>query len=151
MRLNGQIRAGSDTIFQEIFHVAKPSLNRSANRFLMDSLGPRNLGFAHAEYVVGVNPAALHFRESGKGGAGALGPSPCARTTHKETGPQKRLMLNTVPGVQRKICFVPVHAADIVSFQPFSFGQRRPPLVRNLHKQIVMIERVKFPQIDFLT
>ena len=149
MRLNGQIRAGSDTIFQEIFHVAKPSLNRSANRFLMDSLGPRNLGFAHAEYVVGVNPAALHFRESGKGGAELLGRHLALVQLTRRQGHKKRLMLNTVPGVQRKICFVPVHAADIVSFQPFSFGQRLGHLVGNLHKQIVMIERVKFPQIDF--
>ena len=67
------IRAGSDTIFQKIFHVAKPAFNRSSEH-----------GFSHglsrpcaisvlliAEYVMGVDPAALRFRERVQGRRGA--------------------------------------------------------------------------------
>ena len=116
----------------------------------MDSLSPGDFGFAHTEYVMGVDSAALHFRERGKGGEELLR---CNLALVKLTGRQgnkESFMLDTVSGVQRKIRFIPVHAADIVPLHTLGLGQSRRHFIRDFHKQVVMIIRVDIPQVDFL-
>lgn len=108
MRINEQNRAGLDTIFQKMFHVAEPALNRSPNCFLMDSLGSCNFSFAHSEYVMGVDPPALRIRESVQGSAESLRRNLALVKLTGRKGNKKSFVLDTVPGVQRKIRIVPV-------------------------------------------
>ena len=66
----------------------------------MDSFGPCDFGFAQTEYVMGVNSAALHFWERGKGRAEFLRRYLALVEFTGRKGNEKSFMLNTVPGIQ---------------------------------------------------
>ena len=150
MRFSERLFRLPKRIFQKLFHVPKPAFYTFGNTAFRYTFGPRNLGFAQAEYVMGIDPPALCIRECVQGGAELL----CRNLALIEfTGRQsnkKSFVLDTVSGVQRKICLIPVHTADIIPLNALGFSQSRRYFIRDFYKQIVMVKRVKILQVNLL-
>lgn len=98
---------------------------------------------------MGINPSALCFGKGVESSTEFLGCDFALVNLKGRQCYEKRVMLNSVLTVERIICFVAVCPKPVCRFLPLGLGQSRSHFVGNLNKQIVMVKRVKIPQIDF--
>ena len=134
--------------FQKLSMFRSPRSILSGTRLFRYTFGPRNLGFAQAEYVIGIDPPALCIRECVQGGAGSCAVTLRSQSSQGDRATKRASCSIPSPASSEKICLIPVHggynSAQCARLQP------EPPLLhQRLHKQIVMVKRVRSCKLIF--
>ena len=133
---------------QIFFHVSSPHVIATQMTFRLTPLGPRKLRLVHAEYVVGVHPAALFSGRERQGRRTGPRSPPSPHRVRRERDKAQGAMLNTVPRSREYCAPVAVHLAAGVAppgGRRWSWPRQRPG---NLHEQVTMVKRVHVPQIE---